>query len=128
MDVNISMSLSVMFKVTVESDANVFVLKDLSPVDRWQIQVLDFSMPRSKTSEKKSVWWHSFWFLTIAGLAAVVVYARRRYIPRRPAKAAAEIQLQEVARTETVPAPVSANPASSTMFFIFGHLQRLDQV
>ncbi len=113
---NLSMSLSTMFNVTLELDPNVFDVKDLSPVDRRQIKVSDFLMPGPKISTKKSVWWHSFWLLIIAGLAAAVVYARRRYIRQRPAKPVTEIKLQEVARTEAEPAPVSVDPVSSAVF------------
>ena len=105
-----------MFNVTLDFDPNVFDLKDLSQVDGRQIKVSDLLTLRPKIADSKSVRWHSFWLLTIAGLAAPVVYARRRYIQQRLAKAVVEIQLREVARTETELVPDSASPVASTVF------------
>ena len=110
------MSLSTSFNITLELDPNVFDFKDLSPADRRQIKVSDLLTPRPQISDRKSVWWHSFWLLTVAGLAAPVVYARRRYSQQRLAKPVAEIQLREVAMTETEHVPDSANPVGSTIF------------
>ena len=82
-NLNMSLSTGTVFNITVELDSNVFDLKDLSPVDRRPIKVSDLLTPRPKIADSKSVWWHSFWLLTIVGFAAPVVYARRRYIQQR---------------------------------------------
>ena len=115
MDFNLNMSLSTMFNVTLDLDPNAFDLKDLSPVDCRQIKVSDLLTPIPKIADSKSVRWHSFW-LTIAGLATPAVYARRRYIQQRLAKPVVEIQLWEVARTETELVLDSASSVGSTVF------------
>lgn len=118
-DYNLDLSLGTMLNATLDLDPTAFGLQEMSPVDRRQIKVSDFFVSRSKIPTKRSVWWHSFWFLIIAVLVTVaVVYRRRRYIQQQLAKPAPEIKLKEVAAVASgLPlAPVAAAPDNSAVF------------
>ena len=111
-----NMSLTHMLNFSLELDPTGFNLDELSPVDRRQIQVLDFVEPRIKIPSKMKSVWHSFWLLTVVGLVGAAVYGRYRYVRRRPAKPVTEIELQEVEAAAAPTATVPSSPDSSEIF------------
>lgn len=112
-----NISLTGMMDEILELNPAQFDLDALSPVDRRQIQVEDIFLSRPGKSNKKMFVWHSFWSLTSVGLAvAAAVYGRRRYLQRKSAKPANEIELQVVESVAAPAAAVASDPVNTKVF------------
>lgn len=120
LDVVLNMSLTSMVNMSLEMDPTAFNVQDLSPVDRRQIKVSDFLVPRLKIPKKSRILWHIFWLLIIVALVGAAVYIRRRYIQQKSAKKTPEIELEDMQQVGPAAATAKAaspvKPKRSTVF------------
>ena len=79
-------------------------LPEMGAVDRQQIRLSDITKITPQHRRRSKLAWHSFWLLTLVGLAGGGVYGKRacRVRCRPPNPGDPEIELREI-RTEATP-------------------------
>lgn len=88
-NVHVNITIADLFNEKYELDPFRLNLTQMNAVDRRQLKVSDLVLFGDTLKKAgKNPLWHNFWLLTLGGLAVGVVYGRRLYRRRHPAKPA----------------------------------------